>query len=211
MHKFNLLPLVKKLQVRDKASQYHHALSPKQFNCRTLRHFWALTNVQELGIEYLDIPSFMPRIRRYFKHLFPTVRSLSLRAPKGSHHQIIYFIGLFQHLENLKLLYDLDPQDEPIDNGTPIPPFTPPLRGRLTAIGLRRQGLLGEMIDIFGGIRFRYMDIYNVEEMRLLLGACTKTLETLRLDPTDPHGERLSLKHAISSQQFHRFILFSGL
>ena len=211
MHKFGLLPLVKKLQVRERPFQDKGAFSPERFSRRTLHHFWTLTNVQELGIEFLDIPHFMPRIQRYFKHLFPTVRSLSLRAPKGSHRQIIYFIGLFQHLEDLKLLYDFDPQDKSIDNGTPIPPFSPPLRGRLTVIGLRRRGLLGEMIDLFGGIRFRYMDIYNVEEMRLLLGACTKTLETLRLDPTDPHGERLSLKHAISSQQSCSFILSSGL
>ena len=70
----------------------------------------------------------MSRIRRYFKYLFPTIRSLSLKAPKGSYRQIIYFTGLFRHLEDLKLLYNYDPQDEPADNATPIPPFTPPLR-----------------------------------------------------------------------------------
>jgi hypothetical protein len=146
-------------------------------------------------MDYLDIPSFMPRIRRYFKHLFPTVRSLSLGAPKGSHRQIISFIGLFQHLEDFRLLYNtLDPQDEPADDTTPTPPFTPPLRGRLTVIGLKNAGLLKEMIDLFGGIRFFYTDIYDVEGMRLLLDACAKTLETLRLDPTDPRGEQHFLK-----------------
>jgi hypothetical protein len=137
----------------------------------------------------------MPRIRRYFKHFLPTVRSLALREPKGSNRQITYFIGLFRHLQDLKLLYNVhDPQDEPADSATPIPLFTPPLRGRLTVVGLKKVGLLKEMIDLFGGIQFRYMDIYNVTGMRPLLHACAKTLETLRLYPTDPRGERLSLK-----------------
>jgi hypothetical protein len=194
MDKLGLLPLVRKLQLWEDPV-YHSLFSKSRFSCWTLRHFWALTKVQELGIDYLDIPRFMSRIRRYFKHLFPTVRSLSLGAPKGSRRQIIYFIGLFQHLEDLRLLYSiLDPQDKPADDATPAPLFTPPLRGRLTVIGLKNAGLLKEMIARFGGIRFRYMDIYDVEGMRLLLDACAKTLETLRLDPTDPRGEQHFLK-----------------
>jgi hypothetical protein len=37
------------------------------------------------------------------------------------------------------------------------------------------------MIDVFGGIRSRHMDLYWVDEMSLLLGACAGRLETLRL------------------------------
>ena len=48
------------------------------------------------------------------------------------------------------------------------------------------------MIDLFGGIRFRYMSLFNVVEMRLLLDACAETLETLRLHPSDPRGKELS-------------------
>ena len=54
------------------------------------------------------------------------------------------------------------------------------------------------MIDLICGIRFPYrfrdMGIYSVEEMQLLLDACTKTLETLGLEQTDPRGEQPSLK-----------------
>jgi hypothetical protein len=196
MDKRGLLPLVKNFRILCAMDPF----SPERFSCRTLRHFWALTNVQDLEIEFLDIHSFMPRIRRYFKHLFPTVRSLSLRAPEGSRREIIYFIGLFQHLEDLKLLYHRDDflynrrdsQFEPANNHTTlIPPFIPPLRGRLTVIGLNRRGLLKEMIDMFGGIQFCYMDIYDVAETRLLLSACARTLKTLRLYPTDRHSEQL--------------------
>ena len=57
-----------------------------------------------------------------------------------------------------------------------------------------REGLLKEMIKLFGGIRFHYMDLFDVCEMRLLLNACATTLEALRLYPSDPRGEQLLLK-----------------
>ena len=50
------------------------------------------------------------------------------------------------------------------------------------------------MIDLFGGVRFRHMDLWNVDGMRLLLDSCATTLETLRLYPTDPRGEGVSLE-----------------
>ena len=53
--------------------------------------------------------------------------------------------------------------------------------------------MLKDMIDLFGGIRFRHVDICHVDGTRLLLDAFAKTLETLRLYPTDPHGKELSL------------------
>lgn len=45
------------------------------------------------------------------------------------------------------------------------------------------------MVALFGGLHFRYMDLFRVKCVRLLLDACAKTLETLRLYPTDPYGE----------------------
>ena len=59
-------------------------------------------------------------------------------------------------------------------------------------------GPFENMIDLICGIRCRYrfrdMGIYSAEEMQLLLDACTKTLETLGLEQTDPRGEQPSLK-----------------
>jgi len=46
-----------------------------------------------------------------------------------------------------------------------------------------------DMITYFGGLRFRSMDLFKVECVRLLLYECRKTLETLRFYPTDPYGE----------------------
>jgi len=146
-------------------------------------------------IDRLDIPSFMPSIRQYFGHFLPTVRELSLTSPKGSRRQIIYFIGLFQHLEDLELIHDmLGSQGEPVDDLALFPPFAPPLRGWLTLTHFRRVGLLKDMIDLFGGFRFRWMGLFDADGVPLLLNACAKTLRTLRLYPIGSLGERVSPK-----------------
>ena len=191
-HMLDLLPLVKKLHILAYASYGRGEITPKMFNWRALGKFTALTNVQELGIEFLDIPKFMPRLRRYFGHFLPTVRSLALRSPMGSHRQIIYFIGLFQHLQDLKLLFrsfGSNSKEAPVGDLTLIPPFVPPLRGHLTVTLSNRVELLEDMIGLFGGIRFRSMDLFSVVGMRLLLNACVETLETLRLHQNDVRGE----------------------
>jgi len=196
MHRLGLLPLVRKLQIRERRNYCPYRFSPKRLNRRTLHHFLALTGVRELGIDCLDIPSFMPRIQKYFGHLAQTVRSLSLREPKGSDRQIIYFIGLFEHLEDLKLLHDdmnNPPERGPAEYQELVPLFSPPLQGQLKMTRFARVGILKGMIDLFGGIRFRHVDICNVDGTRLLLEACAKSLESLRLYPTDSHGKELSL------------------
>ena len=48
-----------------------------------------------------------------------------------------------------------------------------------------------DMIALFGGLRFRHMDLFRVTCVPLLLDACTESLETLRLYPTDPYGEEI--------------------
>jgi len=53
--------------------------------------------------------------------------------------------------------------------------------------------LLKDMVRLFGGIRFRYVDLFNVAGVQLWVDACAGILETLRLYPI---GERLSLKGA---------------
>lgn len=201
-HRLGLLPLVKTFWVCGSRSGQVE-FSSKMLNRCNLRQFSTLTNVQQLKIDYLDIPSFMPRIRRYFGHFSPTVQYLALRAPKGSCRQIIYFIGLFPHLENLKLVdVRSKPQEEPTEDLTLIPPFVPPLRGRLMMVHFTRVGFLKDMIVLFGGIRFCYMNLFDVDGMRLLLDACAKTLKTVALYPTDPRGEQPSLKRVTSSQRF---------
>jgi hypothetical protein len=59
----------------------------------------------------------------------------------------------------------------------------------LTLTCFTREKLIREMILLFGGLRFRRMDLFGVNCVPLLLDACAKTLETLRFYPTDGWGE----------------------
>jgi hypothetical protein len=100
-HMLGLLPLVKAVRILRCGSR---GFSSKPLNC-VLREFRTLSNVQTLEINTLNIPSFMPRIRRYFASFLPTLRSLNLTEPMGSNRQIVFFIGLFQHLEDLTVAH----------------------------------------------------------------------------------------------------------
>ena len=57
-----------------------------------------------------------------------------------------------------------------------------------------RIGVVEDMISLFGGVRFRQMDLFYTYGMRLLFDATAGTLETLRLYPNDPRSERVFLK-----------------
>ena len=195
MHNLGLLPLVKKLRIYEGIHRDFDGFSSQRFNYCIRRRFVVLTNIRELEIDRLDTPSFIPRIRHYFGHFLPTVRSLVLREPKGCRRQILCFIGMFQHLEDLKLLFRPKwPFLEPGNHPTLTPPFTPPLRGRLNMTFVRWVEFLKDMVGLFGGIRFRHMELVGVSGMRLLLDACVETLETLRLYPIVPSGEQLPPK-----------------
>jgi len=198
MHTLGLLPLVKCLWVYG-CNNDNVGLSPMLFNHRTLHQFSALTNVRELEVEYLDIPNFMPRIQQYFKHFLPTLRSLGLREPRGSNRQIVYFVGLFQHLEDLSLIYSgVNLREQPAADLTLVPRFVPPLKGRLK-MRFTTAGLMKDVIELFGGIRFRNVRLFHVDGMRLLLDAGAETLEILVLHPSDPRGENTSLNGTGSS------------
>ena len=56
------------------------------------------------------------------------------------------------------------------------------------AVSFTKLGLLKGMINLFGGIRFRYMNLFNVDGLRILLDASVESLEYLVLNPADPGG-----------------------
>ena len=191
MHMLGLLPFVERVRILSISKEF----PPKTFNFCTQRQLSALTNVRTLEIGALDIPSLVPKIWRYFRPFLPTVRSLHLTAPKGSNQQIAFFIGLFQHLEDLSLDCCRSYTGEPEDDLTPAPPFTPPLRGRLLVRKWTKAGFFRDLVRLFGEIRFRSMDLFNLDETRFLLHACTKTLQVLHLHATDSLGEQFRLKY----------------
>jgi hypothetical protein len=166
-----LLPLVKTLRLLGIHSRCPE-FSSKQFNPRILRQFLVLTNVRELMIDNLDIPSFMPMVQRYFGHFSPTVRTLTLKNPIGSSRQILYFIGLFEHLENLTLKAGIRDSEgrQLADDLTLVPLFTPPLRGLLVIDTPARVGFLEDMSRVFGGIQFHHKGLFDVDKTPIPLG-----------------------------------------
>ena len=101
----------------------------------------------------------------------------------------MYFVGLFQHLQDLKLIYSgANLREQPAVDPALVPRFIPPLLGRLK-MAFTTVGLLKGVIDQFGGIRFQHVRLFNVDGMRLLLGAGAETLKTLVLDAGDPRGK----------------------
>ena len=101
MFTLGLLPLVEEFSVRgDDGSD---VFSSNQFNRRILRYCPMLIDVQRLSTDFLDIPNFMAKSRLRFGRSMPAARDLFLMEPKGSPRQIIYIIGLFEHLEDFRL------------------------------------------------------------------------------------------------------------
>ena len=184
-YELGLLPCVKRLRIRLWRRDVGFAF--ERLDEPNLRYFSALKNLRELGIDDLQVSSFMPNLKRCFGHLSPTLRFLSLRRPRGRSREIVYFIGLFPHLQDLKLHYGvLRNEEENIADTTLVPLCSPPLQGRLTLTFFTREQIVKDMITLFGGLRFH---LFGVKCLPLLFEKCAETLETLKLYPTDPYSE----------------------
>jgi len=190
--KFGFLPFITRVIISG-SYRYGRDLSATELDGQTQREFSALVNVRELSIEQLDIPSFFPRIQQYFGQFSPTLRSLTLTRVVGSSRQVVFFLGLFPHLEDFELQnsWCYDKWDAGNDK-TLIPSFVPPLRGQLT-VQCSVDGIGKTMLDLFGEVRFHHMDLRE-NGIQSLLYACPNTLETLKLDVSDICGENPSSK-----------------
>ena len=189
LHKMDLLPFVKKLWIR--SPLFEPWLSPKKFDRQTLRHFTALTNVRQLRIERFDLSKFMPGIERYFGHFAPTLRSISLTISSGTQMQLLYFLGLFPNLDDIEIeYYPTTKSDSTPSPGTElaVPFSTPSLGGQLKLTHFTDETIFRDMIALFGGLRFRYMDLFSVEGSKLLLEACADSLQTVRIYPSVPNS-----------------------
>ena len=189
LHKMDLLPFVKKLWIR--SSSFEPWLSPKKLDRQTLRCFSALNNVQQLRIERFDLSKFMPGIDRYFGHFAPTLRSISLTISSGTQLQLLYFLGLFPHLDDIEIEYypTTKPDSAPSPSSELAVPFSvPSLKGQLKLTHFTDDTIFRDMITLFGGLRFRYMDLFSVEGSALLLDACRDTLQSVRVYPSIPNS-----------------------
>lgn len=173
-----LLPLVRQLRFMNRYT--NPPLLPEIFNAKSLVYFSALTNVQELGFYQLDLPSFIPQAKQYLEPFMPRLRSLALMRPEGPHHLLLHLIALFPNLDDFRLVSSrVSPRGL-----VPIPQSAPLLRGRLTLMWPQGEEFLRDLSELSGGLQFQHMDLFEAGCSRFLLGACAKTLETLRIHPT---------------------------
>ena len=187
LHKMNLLPFVKKLLIR--SSSFEPWFSPRKFDRQTLRLFSALTNIQQLRIERFELSKFILGVERYFGHFASTLRSISLTISSGTPRQLLHFLAFFPNLDDIEIeYYPTTKPDAATGAGSELAvPFSvPSLRGQLKLAHFPSETIFKDMITLFGGLRFRYMDLFNVEGSRLILGACADTLQTVRVYPTVP-------------------------
>jgi len=185
-HALGLLPLVKDLRIPQSTSQPRWFL-PQSLDRRYSRHFFAFTNVQNLTIQNLDIRSFIPRLERHFRHFSPTLRSLTLEAPRCTSRQLSHFFSLFPNLDNIEVrAFVFDGTGSP-DHGL-VPFSTPKLQGQLTLSVFYGVETWEDLVASCG-LRFRSIHLHPVSNLApVLLAACAGTLETLRIEPSNELG-----------------------
>ena len=105
--------------------------------------------------------------------------------------QLLYFLGLFPNLDDIEIeYYPTSKSDSTPSPGTElaVPFSTPSLGGQLKLTHFTDETIFRDMIALFGGLRFRYMDLFSVEGSKLLLEACADSLQTMRIYPSVPNS-----------------------
>ena len=181
LHELGLLPLVKKVQFP--TGKYQRPwLAPEIFDSK-LPHFSTLANVQDLVITDLDLSKFASGTENYFGHFSPTLRSIVLPNPRATPRQLLDLLRLFPKLDDIKIMHYGSGPEARNTVGPQRTQIRGLLRGKLELNKFWDQKLLEEIITSFGGMRFVFMDLNDVEGAQLLLDACAETLRTLRFRP----------------------------
>ena len=184
LSKLSLASLIKEIQVNQSADRYAWFV-PREFSRCDLRNFSAFTNVHTLRLRNFDIFRFIPHINRYFGHLSPTLRSVTLYGPRCTPQQLSHFLSLFPNLDDIELRNPLM-----FDVGTtkhvPFSTPAPGLRGRLALYNFSQVEAWTQIIASCGGLQFHHIDLYKaVCSTPVLLEACAETLETIRFNTAD--------------------------
>ena len=67
------------------------------------KHLRTLTNLRSLRTRWMDVPSSIPEVERYFGAFLGSLQSLELDIPRGDHNHILHFACQFPNLRDLKL------------------------------------------------------------------------------------------------------------
>ena len=183
-----LLPLVKQLEF-DGSARIKHAT----FTSHKMRYFHAMENLQELRIANLDFSEF-PKFEKYLGHFAPTLRSIALSRPNGACRDLLDFLRLFPKLDDIEILYYRCRLETPRPLDDKLVPITGGLRGHLTLHMFSDEGLLKDMVVVFGGLRFTSMDLKHAQGIPFILKACAETLETLCVHPVDVACKRVPFR-----------------
>ena len=196
MDKLQLLSSVKRLRILQDCTVSRQPISYHTFpwfsakDAQSLVRFSAFTNIQELGVDELNLGEFAPRAQLCFGSFAQNLRLLALRLPRGSSQQLLCFLGLFPNIDDLKLVqYYPDTGSPP--NPALVPQSALSLRGRLTLEQSTAELFLRDLSGLIGGLRFRHMNLQDVgcKTTQFLLNACPHTLETFRVPPACVSGK----------------------
>ena len=141
-------------------------------------------NLQEIGVDDIQVHTFMPVIQQCFGHLSSTLHSLPQKSPGALADISCTSLDSSRTSSSATLAPWMKTADAEL-----IPSSVPSLRGRLTFTCFTRENLVKDVITVFGGLSFRYMDLFRVKCALQLLDACAETLETLRLYPIGVRSE----------------------
>jgi len=145
-------------------------------------HFHSFTQVRTLTIDGFDLKTFLPGFGRYFTQSVPALRSLHLPCVTSDLREVLEFICMFPHLDDLSLILSSY-------YCVGVPPSlsverSPPLRGTLVLEGqvsIPARFLLGNP----GGLHFRSINasVAGKVDLDRILVACSSDLEMLSLRP----------------------------
>ena len=189
VHQLGLTPLVREIRIGQLEGRDAGWFGPEAFSPNDLRYFAAFANVKTLLIAGLAIDRFMPGIEHYFGQFSPTLQSIFLSGPTcTTPGQLSHFLSLFQNLDDIHIRrFSLHNESIPDTELTPI--FKPKLRGQLSLFDFPSVEALKHLIAIRGSMQFRQMVLRNIGDCSpVLLKACAKTLETLRIYVADELG-----------------------
>jgi hypothetical protein len=183
---FDALRLAERAQVLQYATRLDICLGnkfvPKNLQPH-LRYFHAMRGITSLTIYRLDVARFLPALDKWFGHIMPTLRSLTLIGARTSTEDIFHLVFRFPLLQDLHLEEFLQADCRPPQPY--IPPeltISPPLNGTLRFWGTySSDNFIRSLASAPGGIHFRSVEVGDVGmiSFQALIDACSKTIETI--------------------------------
>lgn len=187
--------LVRKLVIAQRMSQSDLIIPKITTRLNTFTH------LQDLDIRYLNVGELLAWLPQHCGVLKSTLRTLTLRYPRGSTKQILCFVSLFSSLENLAV--DNIEQESASDAVVPFPESSPPLTGRLTLTGILDQEFMSGLASLQKGLKFRTLDLQFCGEAQEVIDGCAGTLRRFICHPSDFRGKSnsplISRRHTLTS------------